>query len=209
MQVTTCLSQRQSPSFPFSLLLPFHSRAPAASQLLCSRSDSFSFALGVMLPPIIPKPTAVRNQVTATRYGWLMKEQQLPNCCWKDNTHLSKYVSRDSSWARARDKEMRLCWGKLQAFQQLFRCSAPHPCWRNPGRSQLQKPSGQKFPSHLSFLQAKFTFNPMSSIHIFFNSMASGTMDSTFVVSAFIASTILPFYVLISNSLQTSVPQSQ
>lgn len=39
--------------------------------------------------------------------------------------------------------------------------------------------------------------------------MASGTMDSTFVVSAFIASTILPFYVLISNSLQTSVPQSQ
>lgn len=104
---------------------------------------------------------------------------------------------------------MRLCWGKLQAFQQLFRCSAPHPCWRNPGRSQLQKPSGQKFPSHLSFLQAKFTFNPMSSIHIFFNSMASGTMDSTFVVSAFIASTILPFYVLISNSLQTSVPQSQ
>lgn len=134
MQVTTCLSQRQSPSFPFSLLLPFHSRAPAASQLLCGRSDRFSFALGVMLPPIIPNPTAMRNQVTATLCGWLMKEQRLPNCCWKDNTHLSKYyVSRDSSWARTRDEEK---WGCIGVSCRHFNSSSGVPLHISAGEIQ-------------------------------------------------------------------------
>lgn len=59
-------------------------------------------------------PTAVGNQVTATPRGWLMKGQRLPNCCWKNNAHLSKYyVSGNSSSARTSDKEEWGCAGAV------------------------------------------------------------------------------------------------
>lgn len=61
-----------------------------------------------------PDPTAVGNQVTATPRGWLMKGQRLPNCCWKNNAHLSKYyVSRNLSSARTSDKEEWGCAGAV------------------------------------------------------------------------------------------------
>ena len=104
VQATTFLSWWQSSSFPFFFLSFLQELSPLR------RLWQRRFCLqGNATYNTQPNLTAMRNQVPAMLYGWLMKQQWLPDLCWKDNTHLSKYyVSRNSGSAKTSDKEE---WG--------------------------------------------------------------------------------------------------